>query len=244
MRRDRAALDAWADDVGVGDGSTIEEMDWQPESMTIVVPTERRLSEMRRMVHAADTRSAAMPGYDGAAAATATATGPGLGGQWGHRPAAMGMVMPRSADLAGLVHTCKECGSGAFQGQSYAQSSAFRHNEPFKPPFPSVAPPPQNLDHTASMRMTSATGYQSSSTPMAGAAPEVPATGRSTSVLFPGKVSLISAARAALNAQRGGAVVSDAFTVTRELRPVIEGNDSEVPQGSHDIIADRNYRLR
>ncbi|KAK0720369.1 hypothetical protein B0H67DRAFT_552560 [Lasiosphaeris hirsuta] len=56
-RTDRA-LRRWAGDVGVGDGDEDDVMDWQREQAALVVPIERRLSEMRRIVDEADRQAA------------------------------------------------------------------------------------------------------------------------------------------------------------------------------------------
>jgi len=51
----RAALDGWADDVGIGDGDTLDEMEWQPEAERVVVfaapaAAVRRRQDRRRLL--------------------------------------------------------------------------------------------------------------------------------------------------------------------------------------------------
>ncbi len=61
----RKAIDCWADDVGVGDGSSFDEMEWQREHTTLVsvVPREHRLSSLRQILAEKEKTSADQVGY-------------------------------------------------------------------------------------------------------------------------------------------------------------------------------------
>ncbi|KAK3359374.1 hypothetical protein B0T25DRAFT_564386 [Lasiosphaeria hispida] len=56
------ALWRWAGDVGVADSDAGDVMDWQREQAMLVIPVERRLSEMQRIVRDAERRGEARAG--------------------------------------------------------------------------------------------------------------------------------------------------------------------------------------
>ncbi len=58
LNRQLCAVEFWADNVGVGNGSTVDEMDWQHEPTTLVRLRDRRLSSMRNIVREADAGTA------------------------------------------------------------------------------------------------------------------------------------------------------------------------------------------
>lgn len=237
MRRDRALLDEWADDVGIGDGSTIEEMEWQPEPTTIVVPAERRLSDMRRIVFASDRCYAVMAGCDGGGAAAATAA-PELG-SWGARPVPLGMgigmgigmptSVPNTEASGMMMHTCREYGHGAVQGHGHTQSDAARRNGSIAPPPQHSNPPPSASLAVPRMRVGSASGYESGGALMAATEPGLSPAGRNTSILPPGNTGLGSTAGSFSSLARcSNTAASDAFAVAPEPRPVMEGMSMEV----------------
>lgn len=214
LRRDRAALAAWADDVGIGDGSTIEEMDWQPEPMTIVV--ERRVSEMRRMIAAAEASGMCYPektvGYD--------RVGGGGIGPWNTKPAMMGMGIAasrrRSADPFGLrLFANMQYGDTSSPG--FGQNGNHRQDGPIRLPPPQTNKPFPNIGSptTAGVRSRSMNGYGPETT-----SPQ----GTKASISYPMILDSTTSPRGSPSpTHRWGTDVSDAFASARGLCTVVEG---------------------
>ncbi|KAK1770624.1 hypothetical protein QBC33DRAFT_556097 [Phialemonium atrogriseum] len=249
LSRGRRFLDAWADDVGVGEGSTIEEMEWQPEPTTYIVPVpvhvpgpaaERRLSDMRRLVFAADAAAAAarrMP-------TSAVAVGPGMAAAWHGMPTALAAGVPAMGlpgpDRAGaaLAHTCREYEMGAaavhHHHQGHSLGGVFRRDGHTSIPPSYLKPPAPRAD--AGTRGAGGGGASDGREHGGPGTARRPATltriscGRTRDP----DLELAEAVRA-----RGGAA-DDAIAAFGELRPVMEGRSTVARKILGDLLTRKN----